>query len=372
MIRRFALLLAAPALLSAASPLAEAEREAREAQQEQAQLEAAAADARSEAERAAAQRGAAAAALIAAEAASAAGEARLAELGRRKAALERRLAEERRPATALLAGLADAGRRPPWLALLGSGGVERQVHLSVLAREIRPEIDRRTNALRQQYDALGKLGEQERSLQADLGRQRAAAVAARERFASLEREALSRAEARGAEAVVAGDRVLAQGERTALLASDYQRRREATRLAAQLAELPAAAPRPVSAEGRAAAPPLAWSRPATGALVTGAGELLPNGVRARGMTIAAGRGTQVSAPAAGRVVFAGPFRRREGIVILDHGGGWMTLLSEVRPSVKVGDPVERGSPIGRALGPVTAELFRDGKAEPAALIARSS
>jgi predicted deacylase len=50
----------------------------------------------------------------------------------------------------------------------------------------------------------------------------------------------------------------------------------------------------------------------------------------------------------------------------------MTLLSEVRPTVRVGEQVEAGAKIGQALGPVTAELFRDGRAEPAALIARSS
>jgi septal ring factor EnvC (AmiA/AmiB activator) len=268
--------------------------------------------------------------------------------------------------------LADAGRRPPWLALVEAGGVERQVRLAVLAREIRPEIDRRTAALRQQYEMLGKVGEQEEALQGALGRQRVAARAARERFASLEAAALARAEKRGAEAVTAGDRILQRGERATLLASETQRRQQAARLAGQLAALPSSEQRPVPAQGPSPSPPLKWSPPATGALIVGAGELLPNGVRARGLTIAAARGTQVVAPANGRVVFAGPFRRREGIVILDHGGGWMTLLGDVRPSVKVGERVERGSAVGRALGPVTVELFRDGRAEPAALIARSS
>jgi septal ring factor EnvC (AmiA/AmiB activator) len=78
----------------------------------------------------------------------------------------------------------------------------------------------------------------------------------------------------------------------------------------------------------------------------------------------------VVAPAAGRVAFAGPFRRRAGLVVIDHGKGWATLLTDVRPSVRVGDRVARGQGIGRALGPIGVELFRDGKAEPAALLAR--
>jgi septal ring factor EnvC (AmiA/AmiB activator) len=205
-----------------------------------------------------------------------------------------------------------------------------------------------------------------------LSRQRVAAVEARTRFADLERAALARAESRGAEAFAAGDRTLAEGERLAGLRGEAERRRAATRLAADLAALAPAEPRPAAPEGKAPSAPFDWLVPATGRVTVGAGELLPNGVRSRGLTIAAATGTQVSAPAAGRIVFAGPFRDRRGMVIVDHGGGWMTLLSEVRPGVKVGERVERGSAIGRALGPVTAELFRNGAAEPAALIARSS
>lgn len=370
--RRLALLLGLPFLISAASPLALAEREGVEALAEQQRLEKAAANARDEAERAARHAGAAGQALIVAEAAIAAGEARLILLERRRALLERRLAEARRPATALLAGLAEAGRRPAWLALAGADKVEEQVRLAALLRHVRPEIDRRTASLRGEWQALAQVTEQQRRLQAELAGRRQEAAGARTRFVELERDALAAAEARGTEAVVAGDRVIVEGERLAELGSASGRRRAATRLAGELARLPASEARPVEAEGSAPPPPFAWQKPASGAVAVGVGELLPNGVRARGLTIAAGRGTQVVAPAAGRVVFAGPFRRREGLLIIDHGGGWLTLLSELRPSVRVGTQVEGGALVGRALGAVTAELFRDGKAESAALIARSS
>jgi septal ring factor EnvC (AmiA/AmiB activator) len=241
-----------------------------------------------------------------------------------------------------------------------------------LVRSIRPEVDRRTADLAGRYRALAALSERQAGLREALSRQRAAAVEARTRFAGRERAALARAESRGAEAFAAGDRTLAEGERLADLRGEAERRRAATRLAADLAALAPAEPRPAEPEGKAPRPPFDWLVPATGRVTVGAGELLANGVRSRGLTIAAAVGTQVSAPAAGRIVFAGPFRNRRGMVIVDHGGGWMTLLSDVRPKVKVGEQVERGSAIGRALGPVTAELFRNGAAEPAALIARSS
>jgi septal ring factor EnvC (AmiA/AmiB activator) len=246
------------------------------------------------------------------------------------------------------------------------------VRLAALVRQIRPEIDRRTAGLRGELQALGAIEGQQRQLGEALGRQRLAAAEARDRFAQLERAALATAETRGSQAVAAGDRVIAEGERLATRSSAAADRRAATRLAAELADLPPSVARPIGAEGKAPTPPFAWTAPASGPVTAGFGELLANGVRSRGLTIAAARGTEVRAPAAGQVVFAGPFRRRMGVVILDHGDGWMTLLSEVRASVRVGERLEPGQRIGRALGPVTSELFHGGRAEPAALIARSS
>lgn len=370
--RRLALLLVAPWLLSAADPLRQAEAEARAAAAEQQRLERQAARARSEAEQASAAARASAQAIVAADARIAASEAAMAELERRRLRVEQRLAEARAPAAGLIAGLVQLGRRPQWLALANAGSAEEQVRLAALVRHVRPEVDRRTAGLRGEYQALQALAGRQGALGEELRRQRVAATEARSRFAALERQALATAEQRGQAAVVAGDAVLGREDRLAQLQGETAQRREAQRLAAALAELPAAEPRPAAGEDEGGRPPFAWTVPASGRVVTGLGELLPNGVRSRGITIDAARGTQVVAPAAGRIAFAGPFRRRAGVIIIDHGRGWMTLLSEVRPSAKVGEQVAAGGPIGRALGDVTAELFRRGTAEPAALIARSS
>jgi len=371
--RRLALLLAAPLLLSAApNPVREAEREARQAIAEQQRLEQAAAGARDEAQRASAAAAAAAQAMLAADARIAASEAGLAALRGQQAQLERRLAEARQPATALMSGLVQMGRRPQWLALAGAGGTEQQVRLAALVRTIRPEVDRRTAALRGEYQALQALGQRQRQLVAGLADERQEALAARDRFAALERKALALSSSRGSDAVLAEDRVIDRSDRLASLRSEGEQRREATRLAAALADLPEAAPRPAAPDERVGSAPLAWTVPARGAVIAGLGELGANGVRSRGLTIATFRGAAVVAPADGIVAFAGPFRRREGVMILDHGGGWLTLLSEVRPTLKVGERVTAGQALGRALGPVSIELFRDGSPQPAALIARSS
>ncbi|MFM6852561.1 MAG: murein hydrolase activator EnvC family protein, partial [Sphingopyxis sp.] len=94
------------------------------------------------------------------------------------------------------------------------------------------------------------------------------------------------------------------------------------------------------------------------------GEVSSEGTRSRGMTIVTAPGAQVVAPADGRVVYAGAFRSYGRIVILDHGGGWTSLVTNmIAVSVNVGDDVAQGAPIGRT-GPgaprVTVELRRAG------------
>src|SRR3546814_12761669 len=83
-------------------------------------------------------------------------------------------------------------------------------------------------------------------------------------------------------------------------------------------------------------------------IVTGRGEVDESGVRSRGITIAARPGGQVVAPAPGRVGFAGDYRGSGTIVIIDHGGGWVSLLTGlVALPVDAGDTVAAGAPGSR-------------------------
>ena len=97
-----------------------------------------------------------------------------------------------------------------------------------------------------------------------------------------------------------------------------------------------------------------------------------SGVRSRGLTLATGRGAQVTAPADGVVKFAGPFRDYDGVVIIDHGRGWLSLIVDIASELHAGDRVVLGQPIGRALGPLQVELSQNGRRISPALIAGSS
>jgi septal ring factor EnvC (AmiA/AmiB activator) len=151
------------------------------------------------------------------------------------------------------------------------------------------------------------------------------------------------------------------------LSAAGQRRAE-LKLAAELGGLPAAPLRPGS--GRQARPPIAYRLPVAAPLSEGFGSVGDTGIRSRGLTLEAYRGAEVRAPADGTIAFAGAFRRHDGVVIIDHGRGWMTLMTGVRTDRHKGDRVKAGEPLGPALGPVTVELSTNGTPVSAALITR--
>jgi septal ring factor EnvC (AmiA/AmiB activator) len=102
------------------------------------------------------------------------------------------------------------------------------------------------------------------------------------------------------------------------------------------------------------------------------GAVSANGVRSRGTTLATRRGVPLVAPADGTVLFAGPFRDYDGLVIIDHGGGWKSVIVNAGSKLRKGMIVRIGEPLGVALGPVGVQLQHDGGPVSPALIAGSS
>lgn len=383
MVRFTPLLLTIPLLLAASAPvqpeaetvdqaLKSARAEARTADIKVQRLEAAAGRARGEAARLNALQAAAAEAISAAESRISAADAERRIIAARLTLRRQHLQEQQRPVASLLAGLAMMARRPPLLALTSDSSMEEFVRVRLLLDASLPVIRKRTAALSAELAEGQKLERAAVAARQASARSRDELAARRREFAQLEARALQSAALSGSAAIGAGDVALARGEDIEKLSGEAERSRSAAQIAAELAALGPGPPRPVSPENLLPKPPLAYRLPAEARVVEGLGEVNSSGVRSRGLTLATRRGAQVVVPAAGIVRFAGPFRDYDGIAIIDHGGGWMSLIVNVSSSLQPGTRVAAGDRLGRALGPLGVELSHNGQRASPALIAGSS
>ena len=355
--------------------LAEAQSEGSAARQRAERLEAEAAQATEAAERTAREAAGAAARIQQAEAAIAADQARIGLIEQQRKQLRARLAEKQRPLVRLTASLQRMARRPPVLSMLRPGSLRDAMYLRAILATMLPQVEQRTAALRAEIARAKALQEQARlalkQLQAGENdwRQRRLSLAAletRQRLASRTVSGIADREA---------ERALALAERTRDLDGLAEDLGKAGALRAELAELPGPVLRPaqplaaqvVAAQPTASATPAgppSYDLPVTGRLLAGFGES-PQGLpRSRGIVLAVRQGAQAVAPAPGRVAFAGPYRGYGSIIIIEHDGGWTSLITGLAQlDIRVGDRLVRGSPLGitGAGRPVlTLELRRNG------------
>ncbi len=126
-------------------------------------------------------------------------------------------------------------------------------------------------------------------------------------------------------------------------------------------------------QGSAAISGGARTFPAAGRILASYGQTNDAGTAERGITIQVREGALVVAPAAGTVLFAGPFRGYGLILIVEHPGGYHSLVAGLaRIDARVGRPVAAGEPIavagstttpgqGPGTGAVYFELRRQGQ-----------
>ncbi|HEX8261888.1 MAG TPA: peptidoglycan DD-metalloendopeptidase family protein, partial [Allosphingosinicella sp.] len=347
MLLLLALLAGDLAIAQAPPTLAEAQREAAAAKRRSDLLERRARRATGEAARANAAAAALAARIEAAEADITGAEARIALIERLSAEQRARLAAGQGSLIRLTAALQTMARRPPALALIQPGSLDEVVHVRALLASSLPAIRARTAGVRAEL-ARGEALRREaaaavvqlRSSRQDLQQRRLA-------LARFEQGQRSRSATLMQSAVQESDRALAFGEEARNLAALAGTRAFQTRLARRLAELPGPAPHP---DRRPAdtPPPVRYLLPVAGRLVTGTGEISDSGVHARGLTFDVAAGTTAVAPRAGRIAFAGPVRGYGAVVIIDHGGGWTSTVTDLAGlAVKRGDRVSARQPLGR-------------------------
>jgi murein hydrolase activator len=356
--------------LDAALKSAQAEQATAEAAA--ARLEQTASRARTAAARLHAEQAAAAQAITAAEARITAANARLQLASAYVAAHRERLAAEQQPASSLLAGLANMAQRPPLLFLADQGGTDELVRVRLLLDATLPVIRRRTHRLSSEMAEGERLRQAALTARSELAESRSNLVARHARYAALERKSIQVALATGGQALSAGDAALAAGENVEKLRGEQVNSQSIRIVAGRLAAEQAAPPSPFRSEGAAPLPPFAYQLPAPAPVIEGLAAVSDSGVRSRGLTLATVRGTPVIAPAGGTVRYSGPFREYDGVLIIDHGGGWLSLIVNLGSTLRQGDKIGAGEPVGRALGPLQVELSQSGRRISPAIIAGSS
>lgn len=361
-----------PPTVTADAALNQARAEAQASARRLMQLEKQAEKAGNEAARLKAEQLAAAAAIDAAESRISESVAEYRLTRARIALTEQQLARKRAPLAALLAGLAQMGRQPPLLSLADHGSLAEIVRVKALLDSTLPIIQRRSAAASAELKHRQQLAAQADRVRAGLQHDRAALRSQQGRFAELEAMAIARAARLSGEAFGAGDRVLAAGEGLSAASSAASERRAAAGMAAALARLDFAPARPMRGDAPLAVPDFHYGLPVTAKVADGLGSVSRSGIVSRGLRFDTARGAPVVAPGDGTIAFAAPFRGQDGLVIIDHGKGWTTLLLGVASDKRRGTRVERGETIGRALGPIGVELRRAGRPISPAFIAASS
>ncbi len=342
-------------------------------------LEAQASAARDEADRLKKRSAALAARIQSAEADIDAAEARVALVSRRLADQQTRLADQQQPLLALTASLQQLSRRPPVSVLAQPGSLRDMVHARAVLDAVMPVIQERTAGVRQELARLRTTQQQQRVALQALSASKAQLAERRDALTRLENEGRLRSRDLMSSAQLEADRALGLGEKARDIVDLMDALEADAAVRGELADLSGPLPRPADpARAAPQAAPVApaasrdadlgagaYRLPVVGRIVAGLGEVNDSGVRSRGITVATQPGGQVVAPAAGRVSFAGDYRGYGKIVIIDHGGGWTSLITGmIALSVSVGDTLDAGAPVGRAGSDdsrITVELRRAGR-----------
>ncbi len=334
------------------------------------------------AERTARQAAALAARIQQAEAGIGAAEARLVLIGREQASLRGALGREEKPIVSLTAALQQFARRPLALSLLRPGEVRDLVYLRAVMASTLPQVEERTRLLRDRLTRAARLEEEAVQAARVLREEQGALSERRRELAALEARQRLAARQAGSIASREAERALALAEQARDLDALVGELDRAAELRNRLATLPGPVLRPDQLAGvskasepddsmatPAASPvpvgaPVPYILPVTGRTLTGFGVPVEGGL-SQGLTLAPQGNAQVVAPAAGRVAFAGPYRGYGQIVIIEHAGGWTSLVTGMaRSDVRVGDDLVGGAPIGIA-GPgrpsISVELRRGGE-----------
>jgi len=297
-------------------------------------------------------------------------EARLAELDAERARRDSAIADRRGEIAALAGALQRLARQPPEALALEPNTPLEAARTGALVANMVAHLETQARALKSELDALAVARRGALQAQTALAASLSALAQERNRLdTALEARARSVArllDERGDTA----QRIARLGREAAELLGRIEPApaQLAAPLAAPLAPVarPAVRPIPSQPADLQGLPSYLW--PVRGRIVESWGQALPGGQLARGLTIEPREAASLVAPAEGSVAFAGPFRGYGQILILEHGGGYHSILAQLgRIDATVGQSVAAGEPVGRAgtdergLPVVYLELRRHGQ-----------
>jgi septal ring factor EnvC (AmiA/AmiB activator) len=257
------------------------------------------------------------------------------------------LAARQDAASRLLAAVLTMSRRPAALVLLEPSSAITTARVSALLGAIRPELRRRTRRLAEELAATQRLTQR--------------LATANRQLVAVQRQLAT--DIRALDALQASERAR-RDTLDAAADAEKERARMLARQAIDLRGLARGVERRSAAQRGApvylapAAKNQSYRLPASGQVQSAFGARLAGpGGTARGLTLATRANAQVTAPATGRVAYAGPFRDYGEIVIVEHDTGLLSLVAGLeRVDVVIGEAVRVGTPIGR-MGAGEPELY---------------
>ena len=270
----------------------------------------------------------------------------------------------REQAGSVVAALVRLTALPPEAAFVGPGSSVDRLRTALLMRGLGPRLEERATALTAE---IATIREAEKKIAVEQAELREAKVELERRYRSLskvvdQKNQILATQTSAADRTAAITSRLAKSagnlreflaridaERDARMAAVHaERQRRATLALSRGFVGPVTAPPPIQLvglqgrEGRLIAP-------VNGHLLYPFGE--GEGRFTEGVTLGAAPDTPVLSPADGRVVYAGPFRDYGILLIIEHGGGFHSVLTGLGDSEKVaGEWVLAGEPLGLTAG----------------------
>ena len=299
-----------------------------------------------------------AARLRATEAKVTATEDRLKPLDAKEATLRKSLESRRAVIAEVLAALQRMGRRPPPALIASPEDALQAVRAAMVLGAVLPEMRHDVDALAKNLLALVTVRKQITTERDRLKQQIAQLTGERRRMSALiaarQKQQAEREQALAAERARAGELAQKADNLKDLIAKLEQDLSPAQRAIRQSAPTPGSRPAlsTLHDPGRLA-PAIAFASlrgkvplPVNGIKIRDYGT--PDGVGGaeKGISIATRAGAEVTSPADGWVVYAGPFRSYGQLLILNAGGGYHILLAGMeRISVDLGQFVLTGEPV---------------------------